>query len=124
VLIALFLTAVATIGTIIWGYLSDSLHESYLNDLDKAVINVYQNSWVSRRAITAVLDGWYCLTKPIMAIFGISPAPSPTTEIPRSVRQEALTRFILVLSDQQLVTGLAILIGGVANQCKLTGYSR
>ncbi|CZR65640.1 uncharacterized protein PAC_15540 [Phialocephala subalpina] len=42
--------------------------------------------------------------------------------IPRHVRQEALVKFILVLSDQQLVTGLAILIGAVANQYKLTGY--
>ncbi|KAF1995262.1 hypothetical protein P154DRAFT_393041, partial [Amniculicola lignicola CBS 123094] len=36
-------------------------------------------------------------------------------------RQEALTRFILSLSDQQLVTGLGILVAAVSNQCTLSG---
>lgn len=31
-------------------------------------------------------------------------------------------RFILAMSDQQLVTGLAILISGVSNQYKITNY--
>jgi hypothetical protein len=40
----------------------------------------------------------------------------------RQVRNEAITRFILILSDQQLVTGLAILITGYSQRCSLDGY--
>lgn len=38
------------------------------------------------------------------------------------IRKEVITQFILTLSDQQLVTGLALLIAGVCNQRTLTGY--
>lgn len=37
-------------------------------------------------------------------------------------RKEAVTHFILTLSDQQLVTGLAILVSGTLNKDKLTIY--
>ena len=37
-------------------------------------------------------------------------------------RKQAITQFILALSDQQLVTGLAILVSGVANRKTLTLY--
>ena len=33
-----------------------------------------------------------------------------------------LTRFVLALSDQQLATGLAVLIAGVANRCRISLY--
>ncbi|KAF2027973.1 hypothetical protein EK21DRAFT_70824 [Setomelanomma holmii] len=38
----------------------------------------------------------------------------------RAQREEALTRFILALSDQQLVVGLAILIAAIIGQCTLS----
>lgn len=37
-------------------------------------------------------------------------------------RQKALERFILGLSDQQLVTGIAILVTGYAQTCTIDGY--
>lgn len=40
----------------------------------------------------------------------------------RAKRIEALSRFILSLSDQQLVTGLAILIAALANRCLISFY--
>ncbi len=42
--------------------------------------------------------------------------------LPEEKRSEALTKFILSLSDQQLVTGLAILIASLSNQCRVTLY--
>lgn len=47
-----------------------------------------------------------------------------TESLPESVekRTEAHRRFILMLSEQQVVTGLAIMIGTVANVCRLTNY--
>lgn len=44
----------------------------------------------------------------------------PHRELTRRQREEVVRRFILTLSDQQLATGLAILIAAVANQCTLT----
>ncbi|KAL7776356.1 hypothetical protein CFE70_006772 [Pyrenophora teres f. teres 0-1] len=41
-------------------------------------------------------------------------------KLSRREREEALNNFILSLSDQQLATGLAILIAAVTNQCTLT----
>ena len=40
----------------------------------------------------------------------------------REKRTEALTRFILALSDQQLVTGLAVLIGALTFRCTVSSY--
>jgi hypothetical protein len=54
-----------------------------------------------------------------------SPTPPPTAsskEKFREARKQGITQFILALSNQQLVTGLAILISGVANQKQLSGY--
>lgn len=44
----------------------------------------------------------------------------PHRELTRRQREEVVKRFILTLSDQQLATGLAILIAAVANQCTLS----
>jgi len=58
--------------------------------------------------------------------FRLLPAKSrpPPTErqgkLSREKRVEAFDRFILSLSDQQLATGLAILIAAIANQCTLS----
>lgn len=48
--------------------------------------------------------------------------PPHHVEAIAGIRKEVITRFILTLSDQQLVTGLAVLIAGVCNQRTLTGY--
>lgn len=40
----------------------------------------------------------------------------------KRVRTEAIGRFIMTLSDQQLVTGIGILTSSISNQAKLTGY--
>lgn len=39
-----------------------------------------------------------------------------TKHLAREKRTEGLTKFILTLSDQQLVTGLAVLIGSLSNR--------
>jgi len=41
-------------------------------------------------------------------------------KLSRKQREEALNRFILSLSDQQLATGLAIVIAAMTNQCTLS----
>ncbi|KIL86297.1 hypothetical protein FAVG1_10695 [Fusarium avenaceum] len=102
-LAAFFITAVITITAVIFGYLSGSLGDEFKSDLDRNVINWAETKTRSFR----------------------SPTPPPTAsgkEKFREARKQAVTQFILALSDQQLVTGLAILISGVANQKQLSGY--
>jgi len=96
-------TAVITITAVIFGYLSGSLSDEFNNDLDRHVINWAETKYRSFK----------------------SPTTSPTAsgkEKSHEARKQAVTQFILALSDQQLVTGLAILISGVSNQKQLSGY--
>jgi hypothetical protein len=44
------------------------------------------------------------------------------TTFSREQKSEAVVRFTLAMSDQQLVTGLAILIGTIANMCRISFY--
>lgn len=46
----------------------------------------------------------------------------PHRHLTKAKRTEALGRFILSLSDHQLVTGLAILIAALANRCLISFY--
>ena len=89
--------------------------------MDQAIITAYERSGISRTVVAGLCAGWHSLTNTLKRLFGLKTS-TRRQEVPRDVRQEALTRFILVLSDQQLATGLAILIGGVSNQCRITGY--
>lgn len=83
----------------IGGYLSQSLDDALLDDLDRKVI-----SWSSSK---------------IQKLFRIDETSFISK---REARKEAVTLFILTLSDQQLVTGLAILVSGTLNKDRLTIY--
>ena len=82
----------ATIVLILIGYLTDSLPESCLTVADHAVLKLR--------------------TEP----------ESPEKHFKKERRVKVLIRFILVLSDLQLVTGLAVLIGALANPWCVSGY--
>ena len=100
------MTATITILAVVIAYLSDSLDGEFLNELDRMVID-----WATRIA----REIWASIRrKPT------SPAPSKSGS--SEAWKEAIQQFILTLSDQQLVTGLAILISGISNQRNLSGY--
>jgi hypothetical protein len=120
VLVAFFATALATVVAIIFGYLSKSFPESYLNDLDRFAIKAFKRSRLFQ-GILWISKVWRTLTDRLKSCLGLKVETSRPS-LPLEVRQEALCRFILTLSDQQLVTGLAILIGAVANQRILSVY--
>ena len=119
-LAAFLASALFTIIAIIWGYLSDSLPDWYLNETDKHIVSSFQSWLASKRVNRSVKWLWKKLKQWTLFIFGKRPGPKHTMS--RDERQEAVTRFILSLSDQQLATGLAVLVAGVANQCTLTVY--
>ncbi|KAN0107868.1 hypothetical protein V8E51_007610 [Hyaloscypha variabilis] len=119
VLVAFFATAVATVGAIIFGYLTESFPESYFNDVDLYAIAAYKKSKLSK-AISWISRGLHTFKDGLKSLLGFE--VTTPHRISRKERQEALSRFILTLSDQQLVTGLAILVGAVANQRVLSVY--
>lgn len=80
-----------------------------MNDLDRDIINQTRKMWIKIR-------DRFRRQSPVDGNTGGDDATN------NEARKEAFTRFILTLSDQQLVTGLAILIAGIAGQNYLTGY--
>ncbi|PSN66663.1 hypothetical protein BS50DRAFT_620883 [Corynespora cassiicola Philippines] len=121
VLTAFFLAALMTCASIFHAYLTDSLPETLLSEIDKNTIRRYQASFFARRVVPKFSRVWYVLTEALRRA-----ARRPTSErrppISRAQRTEAITRFVLGFSDQQLVTGLAILIAALANPCRVTLY--
>ncbi|KAI1511590.1 hypothetical protein Ptr86124_009234 [Pyrenophora tritici-repentis] len=110
VLISFILSAFLTISAVIFAYFSDSMAESYITDTDTWLIHGFQNAL------------WKLLAKqPFRFILAkIRRRNNTRQKLNRKQREEALNSFILSLSDQQLATGLAILIAAVTNQCTLT----
>lgn len=116
VLYAYIVSALLAVAAVAFGYLSDSLPAWYLNETDEAVIASFQ-TWLPSGKNVAPLKWLYVKIKNVLCFGGPS---SPHRKLSRQQRQEVLTRFVLTLSDQQLATGLAILIAAVANQCTLS----
>ncbi|KAJ4989502.1 hypothetical protein SVAN01_05037 [Stagonosporopsis vannaccii] len=116
VLFAYLASAILAILAIVYGYLSDSLPESYLNETDKTVIASFQSCLPSARNVARIRSVY----EKIKSIVFLGRRSKPHRELTRRQREEVVRRFILTLSDQQLATGLAILIAAVANQCTLT----
>ncbi|ORY14174.1 hypothetical protein BCR34DRAFT_446561, partial [Clohesyomyces aquaticus] len=116
VLISFFMSAFITCVAIFWGYFTDSLPTSVLSETDMAVIERYQASGFAKAVPPGLRRYW--LKIKVFALrrkkdYRASPSPN------REQRVAALTRFVLALSDQQLVTGLAVLIAAIANRCNL-----
>lgn len=112
VLAAFGLTAIVTFGAIIFGYLASALPEDYLNEADVIAIEVINRSRI-------LGDCGRFFRRFIYRIFPNFKARRPLT---RAQKEKALERFILTLSDQQLVTGLAVLVGAFSNHCRLSIY--
>lgn len=127
---ASFLTsAVLTFITIVGGYLSDSLPDAALTELDRAFLTkIWKTVWrpwprkglfnVMVQCSTGIL-AWAGIT--IVSNDQIRGADKKRIR-DRERRSRALERFVLALSDQQLVTGLAVLIAGYINRCTMSVY--
>ena len=79
---------------VLFAYVSRALDEKRLNYLDLRVVYFMQNTWY--RTLPGRRESMASL------------AASSDIEEVRHARKEGLLQFILTLSDQQLVTGLAI----------------
>lgn len=113
------MTALITFGAIVIGYLTDSVPREYLNSVDVAVLDHLQKSrvaeWLGKAA-----HAWYGVT----AILRRCLFMEPRSEKPlsRARREKILETVVLTLSDQQLVTGTAILVATYANYCSISMF--
>lgn len=109
-LISFTLSALLTISAVVFAYLSDSVAESYMTDTDISLIGGFQG--ITQR----MLD-----KQPFRFLFStLRERNKARQKRSRKQREEALNNFILSLSDQQLATGVAILIAAITNQCTLS----
>ncbi|KAF2492824.1 hypothetical protein BU16DRAFT_91486 [Lophium mytilinum] len=118
VLFAFLISAVLTCGAVVVGYLSDSLSESDWNQVDDMFVKWFQATYLKRK-ILPKLSHFYKASKALSLRRTVNADASSLT---RNERSKALLKFILVFSDQQLVTGLAMLIAGSANRCRISYY--
>ena len=93
IMAAFFATSIATFTTILVGYFKTYLPEVLLNDVDRLLLRI---------------------------IPGRSKNSKEAAKI--NTRRRGVEAFILSLSDQQLATGLAILIAGFV-KCDISVYS-
>jgi hypothetical protein len=110
-----------TTGSILYGYVTDSLPESLLSNTDKAAILGLKKNVFATRIVPWPGRRWFACKWFFYCCVRRNP-PTRRPSIPRDQRVDAVTRFILGFSDQQLATGLAILVASLANRCHLTLY--
>jgi hypothetical protein len=100
-LLAFFATAAISIAAVLFAYLSKAVDESSL-------------TFVDARVLSHLRDYWYKIL-PHRRERRLSIASTTSVDHTRSFRREGFTQFILALSDQQLVTGVAILLAALLN---------
>jgi hypothetical protein len=111
VLAAFGLTALITFGAIVIGYLTDSVPREYLNSVDVVVLDNLQKSRVFKWLGKTINYAWHILTAIVRrCLFMKSQNEGKRKPSSRARREKLLEKFVLTLSDQQLVTGTAILV--------------
>lgn len=100
------------------GYLSDSLPKTAMTQMDSYVLErIFPRFRMLRsrsQSVAQKLFGTLSNRGPVGVEGNISEA--------REKRRQSLERFILTLSDQQLATGLAVMVAGLARRCSMSIY--
>ena len=116
---------------IVVGYVTDSIQDASLSELDKAVIrkikSLRQRFPMQSHAVGVAVER---SASSLMGITGmgflasdkLSSDPILEQQLARDRRVEGIEHFVLALSDQQLVTGLAVLIAAFTNRCTRSMY--
>lgn len=120
VLLGFTANTILTIGAIILGYLTKSLPEDDPTDFDRKTVEKVASSWIGRTSA----KGWKAFTCISTRCLLLRPPNKEADELNENERREALQNFVLTLSDQQLVTGIAILVACFINWCKMSVYFR
>lgn len=111
VLVSFLLSASLVLAAVIIGYFGYALPPTILNELDHL-------------ALARVLSGLrrLCSCVPGLAPRLFEASTAPNVSEARQRRRKGLERFLLGLSDQQLVTGLSVLTTGYMQRCSITLY--
>jgi hypothetical protein len=122
-------TAFITFLAVVYGYLSRSLPGEYYNELDSCLLTLFEKflQWLPH-LLRLRMPKWN--RKHNREHQEIEPTPKPPDEdlIKKAkeerddMKVESLQKFILVLSDQQLVTGFAILVAGILKSCTISWW--
>lgn len=139
-------TAVITFIATVFGYVTDSLPDSTLTELDRAckydpvsyclgamlslicvvIAQIQRRPWKSTGALGTLLQHSKAtitgLVYPEATIHDYKSDTPEKRKRDKARRSKRLERFVLALSDQQLVTGLAILIAGHTDRCSRSIY--
>jgi hypothetical protein len=119
------LSASMTVTAVVYAYVSDSMPKICLTETDEMMISYIQESssqLATRqpfRFCTTLWSGRWSGLRSLWYPLSRRKTKKQHPSLSRAQREEAATRFILALSDQQLVVGLAILVATIANQCTL-----
>jgi hypothetical protein len=118
-MVSAIFSTIMTISAVIYAYISDSMSKECLNEADEMFIASMNSGldWLSKTP-TFLLCGryWHLFSRTVLHR---NPARDQR-KLSRQQREAVATRFILSLSDQQLVVGLSFLVAIAANQNVLT----
>jgi hypothetical protein len=95
---------------------------SALTDLDISAIARFQQSGLATAFFPWLGRCWAFFKSSVLKIFAPRRENSCAHTLSRERRQAAIVRLALAFSDQQLVTGLAIMVAALTNRCHLTLY--
>ncbi|POS68939.1 hypothetical protein DHEL01_v212666 [Diaporthe helianthi] len=113
-LAAFFTTAAITYFTVIVAYFTNTLDRDLINPFDAKVIEMTRKVLFRSKPKTQDLEpGGHN---------AIASRSYHQADSSRKARKDAISDFLVSLSDQQLVTGLAVLVAAVSGQQSLTGY--
>ena len=104
ILISFFFSALAVFAVVIWGYLTATLPSGLLQPIDQHVIMLLKSCFRRKRNRNRAED-----------------IISTQTPNQRS-HSRVLVRFLKMLSDQQLITGISILIAALSSRCVIHRY--
>ncbi|KAF2827219.1 hypothetical protein CC86DRAFT_405359 [Ophiobolus disseminans] len=103
VLISFYFSAIAILLVVLWGYFTETLPPDLLYPTDFFILGMIK-SFLRRLKRSP------------------STAEQASSQASKHRRSMALVAFLQVLSDQQLVTGFAIIIAALSNRCQISLY--
>ncbi|OWY43668.1 hypothetical protein AALT_g5417 [Alternaria alternata] len=105
VLVSFYFSALVVFLVVIWGYLTATLPTGLLQETDQHALKLLKKPFKrDKRHVGAE-------------------TPIPIQMSRRQGRSDVLVSFIKMLSDQQLITGLSILIAALSSQCVISQQS-
>jgi hypothetical protein len=125
-------TAFITFLAVVYGYLSRSLPEKYYNELDSRLLTLFEKFLQHLPRLPRLprlrIPKWNRNHNREHQEAELATQPPDKDQIQKAKKErdnmkvESLQRFILALSDQQLVTGFAILTAGILKACTISWW--